>query len=43
MPNLDVSQYSVLYTCENSDIYDELRNNLNKYFTEDNIVEIFEK
>ena len=41
--NLDVSQYSVLYTCENSDIYDELRNNLNKYFTEDNIVEIFEK
>lgn len=41
--DLNVSEYNVLYTCENAEIYDEVRNNLNIYFKDENIIQIFEK
>lgn len=40
--NLDESRYTVLFTCANPDVYDEVLQNLKQYFAEYNIVEIFE-
>lgn len=40
---LDKNKYTVLFTCANPDVYDEVLRNLKQYFSEDNIVEIFKK
>lgn len=40
--NLDESRYTVLFTCANPDVYDEVLQNLKRYFAEKQIVEIFE-
>ncbi|MCM1047762.1 MAG: class I SAM-dependent methyltransferase [Clostridiales bacterium] len=40
---LDRNEYTVLFTCANPDVYDEVLHNLLKYFSKDNIVEIFKK
>lgn len=39
---LDRDRYTVLFTCANPDVYDEVLDNLKKYFAEDQIVEIFD-
>lgn len=40
--NLNSIQYTVLFACANTNIYEEVRNDLGKYFPDSNIVEIFE-
>lgn len=40
--DLDKNKFTVLFTCANPDVYDEVLYNLKQYFTEDNIIEIFE-
>lgn len=40
---LDSNRYTVLFTCANPDVYEEVLQNLKQYFTEDRIVQIFEK
>lgn len=41
--NLDESRYTVLFTCANPDVYDEVLQNLKQYFAEYKIVKIFEE
>lgn len=41
--NLNRDSYTVLFTCANPDVYDEVLQNLKHYFSENNIVEIFTK
>lgn len=38
----DKREYSVLFTCANPDVYGEALDNLKQYFTQDEIIEIFE-
>lgn len=40
--SLERDKYTVLLTCANPDVYDEVLNNLKQYFTQDEIIEIFE-
>lgn len=39
---LDNNEYTILFTCVNREIYEEVRSNLYKYFPAENVVEIFE-
>lgn len=39
---LDYHEYTILFTCANCEIYEEVRSNLYKYFPVENVVEIFE-
>lgn len=41
--SLGSDKYTVLFTCANPDVYDEVLHNLRLYFAEGNIVEIFKK
>lgn len=36
------SEYTVLFTCANPDVYEEVLNNLRQYFAQDEVIEIFE-
>lgn len=39
---LDCSQYTVLFTCANLELYKDTRSALDQYFLEDNVIDIFE-
>ena len=39
---LDNHEYTILFTCANREIYEEVRSNLYKCFPAENVVEIFE-
>lgn len=41
--DLERNRYTILFTCANPDVYDEVLQNLKQYFEEYNIVEIFKK
>lgn len=38
----DKIEYTVLFTCANPDVYEEVLNNLRQYFAQDEVIEIFE-
>lgn len=39
---LNILEYTVIFTCANSDVYETVRNNLREYCPDNSIVEIFE-
>lgn len=39
---LNCSQYTVLFTCANLELYNDTRSALDQYFLEDNVIDIFE-
>lgn len=39
--SIDTTRYTVLFTCANPDVYEEVRNYLDEYFLMDCVIEIF--